>query len=102
MYVPPLSVRVTQNYPMQPPHFRFLTPMFHPNIFADGNICLDILQERWSAIYDISSVLTSIRSLLTDPNPNSPANVEAARIFTTDKQAYEMRVSKCVDATVDE
>jgi ubiquitin-conjugating enzyme E2 A len=40
------------------------------------------LQNTWSPIYDVSAVLTSIQSLLCDPNPNSPANSEAARMYT--------------------
>jgi hypothetical protein len=32
--------------------------------------CLaDILQNQWSPIYDVSAILTSIQSLLCDPNP---------------------------------
>ena len=32
-------------------------------------------------MYDVWAILTSIRSLLNDPNPNSPANSEAAKLF---------------------
>ena len=30
-------------------------------VYADGGICLDILQNQWSPIYDVSAILTSIR-----------------------------------------
>ena len=55
--------------------------MFHPNVYADGGICLDILQNRWSPTYDVSAILTSIQSLLDEPNPNSPANNVAAQLY---------------------
>ncbi len=58
---------------------------------------MDILQNNWSPIYDVSSILTSIQSLLTDPNPNSPANMEAARLYTEDRKAYEKRVKELVE-----
>ncbi len=50
-----------------------LTPLAHrsPNVYANGELCLDILQNRWSPTYDVSAILTSIQSLLHDPNPNS-------------------------------
>jgi hypothetical protein len=69
-----LSLVFSEDYPNKAPAVKFITKMFHPNIYADGAICLDILQNQWSPIYDISAILTSIQSLLTDPNPNSPAN----------------------------
>jgi hypothetical protein len=32
-----------------------------PAVYADGGICLDILQNQWSPIYDVSAILTSIQ-----------------------------------------
>ena len=67
-----------EKFPNEPPTVKFLTTMFHPNIYANGDICLDILGKSWSPLYDCNSVLTSIQQLLSDPNPDSPANNEAA------------------------
>ena len=66
-------------------------------VYADGAICLDILQNQWSPIYDVSAILTSIQSLLTDPNPNSPANSEAARLYTENRKLYERKVREMVE-----
>lgn len=68
-------------------------------MYADGAICLDILQNQWSPIYDASAILTSIQSLLSDPNPNSPANSEAARLYVEDRREYNLRVKEVVQAT---
>ena len=40
---------------------KFVSKLFHPNVYADGAICLDILQNQWSPIYDIAAILTSIQ-----------------------------------------
>mmetsp|Transcript_34333 Transcript_34333/g.96770 ORF Transcript_34333/g.96770 Transcript_34333/m.96770 type:complete len:158 (+) Transcript_34333:187-660(+) len=97
-----LAMDFTEEYPNRPPKVVFLSNMFHPNIYADGSICLDILQNQWSPIYDIASILTSIQSLLSDPNPNSPANSEAARLYQENKSAYSSRVKECVKRSWDD
>ena len=95
-----LILEFTEEYPNKPPKVKFLTKMFHPNIYNDGSICLDILQNMWSPVYDISSILTSIQSLLCDPNPLSPANNEAAELFAKNPKEYEQRVKEIVEASI--
>ncbi|WVZ72606.1 hypothetical protein U9M48_021038 [Paspalum notatum var. saurae] len=89
-----LTLQFTEEYPNKPPTVRFVSRMFHPNIYADGSICLDILQNQWSPIHDVAAILTSIQSLLCDPNPNSPANSEAARMFSENKREYNRKRHK--------
>ncbi|WMV17449.1 hypothetical protein MTR67_010834 [Solanum verrucosum] len=92
-----LTLQFSEDYPNKPPTVRFVSRMFHPNIYADGSICLDILQNQWSPIYDVAAILTSIQSLLCDPNPNSPANSEAARMFSENKREYNRKVREIVE-----
>ena len=54
-----LLLEFTEDYPNKPPAVRFLSKIFHPNVYNDGKICLDILQNQWSPIYDIAAILTS-------------------------------------------
>ena len=37
-------------------------------VYADGSICLDILQNRWSPTYDVSAILTSIQVTVGEPS----------------------------------
>jgi len=71
-------------------------------VYADGSICLDILQNAWSPIYDVAAVLTSIQSLLSDPNPNSPANSEASKLYCEDRREYNRRVLAAVQASLND
>jgi len=48
-------------------------------VYRDGQICLDILQDKWSPVLQVAKVLQQLQALLTDPNPSSPANGIAAR-----------------------
>ncbi|OMO71543.1 Ubiquitin-conjugating enzyme, E2 [Corchorus capsularis] len=87
-----LSLRFPLDYPFKPPQVKFETTCFHPNVDQFGNICLDILQDKWSSAYDCRSILLSIQSLLGEPNPESPLNTYAAALWTNKKEDYRKMV----------
>lgn len=87
-----------------------MRPIFHPNIYEDGDICISILHkpgedevsgelasERWSPAQRAESVLISILSLLDDAETSSPANVEAGVLLRRDLEAYKAKVRGCVE-----
>ena len=59
-----LSIKFPASYPFAAPTIKFDTPCFHPNVDNYGNICLDILKDKWSAIYNVQTILLSLQSLL--------------------------------------
>lgn len=50
-------------------------------------------------LFNNPAELTSFKSLLCDPNPNSPANSEAARLFQENKREYSRKVKEIVEAS---
>ncbi|KAM1022588.1 hypothetical protein ACFX2A_044586 [Malus domestica] len=82
-------------YPFQPLSVTFTTPIYHPNIDIGGWICLDILNlhpnEAWQPSLNISTVLTSIGLLLSEPNPNDGLMCEASREFKYNRQAFDQK-----------
>jgi ubiquitin-conjugating enzyme E2 G1 len=89
-------------YPLLPPSLKFQSPIpFHPNIYTDGRLCISILHppeddqygyesaaERWSPVQTPETILLSVVSLLHDPNDESPANVEAARLWREERDGF--------------
>lgn len=63
-----LQFAFPSDYPYKPPEVLFRTPIYHPNVDFSGRICLDILKTKWSAAYNIRTVLLSLQSLLGEPN----------------------------------
>eukprot|EP00879_Flechtneria_rotunda_P007064 GHRR01007414.1.p1 GENE.GHRR01007414.1~~GHRR01007414.1.p1 ORF type:complete len:138 (+),score=33.08 GHRR01007414.1:562-975(+) len=96
-----LKLQFSERYPEKPPRVRFTCDMFHPNVYSDGNICMDTIQDKWSPCHNICTVLMSIQSLLTDPNCSSPANPEAAQLYIKDKKAYNRRVRRMAEKSVE-
>jgi ubiquitin-conjugating enzyme E2 A len=56
-----LVMHFEEQYPNKPPGVKFISTMFHPNVYGTGELCLDILQNRWSPTYDVAAILTSIQ-----------------------------------------
>lgn len=91
----PIQITFNDDYPIKPPSFKFLKVPFHPNIYKDGKICIDILEVgNWSPSQTIRTILLSLRSLFMDPNPNSPANAIAAKMYINDKNLFNETVKK--------
>ncbi|CAO2641582.1 Ubiquitin-conjugating enzyme E2 R1, partial [Lemmus lemmus] len=88
------------DYPYSPPAFRFLTKMWHPNIYETGDVCISILHppvddpqsgelpsERWNPTQNVRTILLSVISLLNEPNTFSPANVDASVMYRKWKES---------------
>ncbi|KAF7730820.1 E2 SUMO-conjugating protein ubc9 [Apophysomyces ossiformis] len=82
------------DYPSKPPKCKFTPPLFHPNVYPSGTICLSILNEDegWKPAITVKQILLGVQDLLNDPNPESPAQQDAYMLFRRDKKEYERRV----------
>ncbi|XP_076942574.1 uncharacterized protein LOC143612485 [Bidens hawaiensis] len=90
-----INIQIPERYPFQPPIVTFGTPIYHPNIDTGGRICLDILnlppKGAWQPSLNISTVLTSIGLLLSEPNPDDGLMCEASKEYKYNKQVFDQK-----------
>ncbi len=73
-FVHRLAVIVGEDYPVEKPIVKWLTPIFHPNIMPpeDGGYVCTKLLEKWDFSSSLLTFIKGIESLLENPNPENP------------------------------
>lgn len=66
----------------------FLTRIFHPNVSASGDICVNTLKRDWTPETTLSHVLAVVRCLLIVPFPESSLNDDAGKLFMESYDEY--------------
>lgn len=102
------------NFPFSPPKVYIYDSidckkgLYHPNIYNNGLCCISILHEgkddtgyesnniRWSPAQTIESIILSIISILDNPNIESPANLEAAILYSKKRKKYNKIIRNIV------
>lgn len=101
------------DYPLSPPTLKFDPPLLHPNIYADGTVCISILhppgedplqyerpEERWSPVQSIEKILLSVMSMLAEPNPELGANIDACKLWRDHRADFDAQVRQHVRKTL--
>lgn len=105
-----------KDFPNMPPTMTFVSEMWHPNVYEDGKVCISILHppgedefnsqesadERWRPILGVEQILISVISMLSDPNDESPANLDAAVMWRNDRKAFKKKVRQVVRKSQEE
>lgn len=91
-----VRVELPSDYPFKSPSIHFLNKIYHPNVAeGSGSICIDVLRQAWSSMYDLVNVFESfLPQLLLYPNPNHPLNKEAGALMVRDRDAYDQKVKE--------
>jgi ubiquitin-protein ligase len=101
------SINFPNEYPIKPP-IVIINNIIHPNIHKTGHVCISILHEgsdeygyedtslRWSPSHSINSIMLSIILLLSCPNFDSPANIDASVLCKNHPDEYRKLVYSMV------
>jgi len=102
------------DYPLMPPTMTFTSPVWHPNVYTDGRVCISILHPpgddqygyesadvRWSPVHTVETILVSVISMLSSPNDESPANIDAAKQWRDAPEEFKKKVLQIVRRSQD-
>uniref|UniRef100_A0A7S3RXZ5 E2 ubiquitin-conjugating enzyme n=1 Tax=Strombidinopsis acuminata TaxID=141414 RepID=A0A7S3RXZ5_9SPIT len=112
------TMKFPPTYPNHPPTLRINSEFWHPNVYNDGprkgEVCISILHEpgedrygyeqaseRWLPIHSVESILISVISMLSAPNTDSPANIDAAKQLREDAEGYRKRCARIVRMSIE-
>jgi ubiquitin-conjugating enzyme E2 G1 len=113
----PALISFPPNFPLSPPTMKFLTKgFFHPNVYEDGRVCISILHEhkhdamneqellseKWRPIIGIEAIIVSVLSMLSEPNLDSPASIEASVMLKNDPEQYKKKVKMLVRRSMED
>lgn len=88
---------IPSDYPFAPPKVTFENKIYHPNIL-DKNICIDILKDNWTPAYYIYQICLSLSSLLENPNPNDPLNIDAANEYVNNYNSFKTKAQQITNS----
>lgn len=84
-------------------------------VYESGEVCISILHppgddpnmyesssERWSPVQSVEKILLSVISMLAEPNAESGANVDAAKMWRDNPEQYVRIVHQCVELSMKE
>lgn len=100
-------INFPKEYPNRPPKVQIFN-IIHPNIYTNGDVCISILHEgsdvygyekdieRWLPTHSVNSILLSIISMLSEPNFESPANINASTLWRNNPTKYKKDIYNMV------
>ncbi|CCH62545.1 hypothetical protein TBLA_0H02610 [Henningerozyma blattae CBS 6284] len=97
------------DYPLSPPTLTFTPSILHPNVYPNGEVCISILhapgsdpnmyelpEERWSPVQSVEKILLSVVSMLSEPNVESGANIDACILWRDHRDDFNKKVKRDV------
>jgi ubiquitin-protein ligase len=96
-----LAVLLASLTPLVPSVRPSVVPPPLPPFRSSLPLAQETADERWRPILGVEQVLVSVMSMLSEPNCDSPANIDAGKMLRDNPKEYRRRVRKTVEKTLD-
>ena len=88
-----LSVECLLDHPRTSPEIEFKTKIYHPNVHADGSICLECIR-KWTPLVTMKKIVTEVLELLARPNAEHAVTADIANAYTESRAVFEDQARK--------
>ena len=90
-----LECEYPQKYPHDAPKFKFVPPIYHPNVDPEtGEFCM--MDTKWAPATNTKSLISAAVELLAKPNNERPRNPLAAAEFANQYPEFVAKVKTMV------
>jgi len=91
-----IYVMFSDDYPLQSPEVRFVTPVKHCNVNPYGKICHSIFTRNWTSDTTMKQVLDCVYGIMLYPETDDPLDTNLAMQFHSNRPKYEADIAKHV------
>ncbi|XP_074132911.1 ubiquitin/ISG15-conjugating enzyme E2 L6 isoform X2 [Sminthopsis crassicaudata] len=77
-----------RDYPLSPPHLKFITKIYHTNVTENGEMCLPSISEKWMISSKIHQVLEDLNLLVNTLNQDLPLRAELADLYIQNPEQF--------------
>ncbi|CAF3041776.1 unnamed protein product [Rotaria sp. Silwood2] len=88
-----IEMKLTSNYPFEPPEVRFLTPIYHPNVDKDGKFCHPLLTKttRWKHGTTLIDVVKAVVEHIDNPNIDYSVNLDIGKEYMENRTEFNRK-----------
>lgn len=84
-----MHVTFPDQYPVEPPDFRYVTIPYHLNISVEGRICLNLIQKGYDSSIHVVDIIQQLLELFLLPSDETPVQFEVYDLYRNNRTQYD-------------
>ena len=89
-----IEIKFNGHFPIHPPHFKMVTPIYHMNVNKKGMICLAKIS-AWNQKNTIREILEDFVEILTKPSTSDQLVHELVVLYQLNEERYKANAKLC-------